>query len=124
MLKLLLHLAAEGQPVVGGGAVGQDQVVSCSPNQIRVSCVAGRISEDPSLFLDQTDPGLKEDDKPGVMVLLGGLDADVELVEDAGVGEVALVVPMVALGEDRPRLVVPVNVKLRRNTKFWMYLRN
>ena len=96
--------------MVGGGAVGQDQVVPCSPHQIRVSCVVRRICEDPSLFLDQTDPGLQEYDKPGVMVLLGGLDAYVDLVEDAVVGEEALVLPVVVVGEDRLPLVMPVNI--------------
>ena len=82
VLELLLHLTAERQPVMGGGAVGHDQMVACPLDQLGVVGVG--VSEEPGVFPDLTDPGLQEDDQPGVVVLLSGLDADVDLLKDAG----------------------------------------
>ena len=80
-MELLLHLAAQREPVVGGGAVGDHQVVLSPGHQVRVGGVG--VSEEPGVLPDLTDPGLQEDDEPGVVVLLCGLDADIDLLQCA-----------------------------------------
>ena len=82
VLELLLHLAAQREAVVGGGAVGHHQVLSSPGHQLGVLGVG--VGEEPGVVLDQADPGLQEDDQPGVVVLLCGLDADVDLPQYAG----------------------------------------
>ena len=82
ILELLLHLAAQREAVVGGGAVGHHQVLSSPGHQLGVLGVG--VGEEPGVVLDQADPGLQEDDQPGVVVLLCGLNADVDLPQYAG----------------------------------------
>ena len=82
ILELLLHLAAERQTVMRGGTVGHDQMVASPGHQLRVAGVG--VGEEPGVVPDQTDPCLQEDDQPGVVVLLSGLNADVDLLKDAG----------------------------------------
>ena len=82
VLELRLHLAAEGQTVMGGGAVGHHQVVPSPGHQLRVGGV--RVSEEPGVVPHQADPGLQEDDEPRVVILLCGLDGDVDLLQCTG----------------------------------------
>ena len=91
ILELLLHLAAQRQTVVGGGAVGHHQVVSSPAHQLRVGGVG--VGEEPGVVPDQADPGLQEDDQPGVVVLLCGLDGDVDLLQSAGLAGTQVLSP-------------------------------
>ena len=89
--QFFLHLTAERQAVVGGGTVGHHQVVPSPGHQLRVGGVGVR--EEPGVVPHQADPGLQEDDEPGVVVLLCGLDGDVDLLQSAGLAGTQVLSP-------------------------------